>query len=75
MATNRKFDEGARAATSAVGEPQITFLEPAEIEAIARAAGWLRGGSVEPSSFARWFERRADGLKPISYEWLLVAEV
>ncbi len=71
---SREFAEGGRAWATQAGEPQITWVAPAEIEAIAKAAGWHAVRSVDPASFAPWFTDRADGLKPVSYEWLLVAE-
>lgn len=66
--------EMGRAWAAQAGEPQITWVAPAEIEAIAKAAGWHGVRSVNPASFAPWFAGRADGLEPVSYEWLLVVE-
>jgi methyltransferase (TIGR00027 family) len=71
---SREFDEVARAASLDAGEPHLSVFAPAEIEGIARDAGWPRVHSVDPSSFAPWFSNRHDGLAPASYEWLLVAD-
>jgi methyltransferase (TIGR00027 family) len=71
---SREFAELTRAWTMQAGAPQITWLGPAEIEAVAKAAGWARVSSVDPASFKGWFVGRTDGLKPVRYEWLLVAE-
>jgi methyltransferase (TIGR00027 family) len=72
---SREFAEVGRAWTAQAGEPQITWPAPAEIEAIAKAAGWSSAHSVDPASLAPWFANRPDGLEPVRYEWLLVAEV
>jgi methyltransferase (TIGR00027 family) len=69
-----EFTELTRAFTARIGEPQITWVAPGGIEAVARAAGWPRVRSVDPSSFAPWFAGRTDGLAPVRAEWLLVAE-
>lgn len=71
---SQQFAEFGRAFTARVGEPQITWVAPADIEAVARAAGWPRVTSVDPASFYPWFAERADGLEPVRYEWLLVAD-
>jgi hypothetical protein len=71
---SREFAEIGRAWTANAGEPQITWPAPGKIEAIAKAAGWRHVRSVDPASFAPWFADRADGLQPVRYEWLLVAE-
>ena len=69
-----EFDDLARAASAADGEPHVTFLTPDAMEALARAAGWPSVESIDPLSFAPWFEHRRDGLRPVSYEWILVAD-
>jgi methyltransferase (TIGR00027 family) len=71
---SRQFDELARAASAEGGEDHITAFAPSKIEATARDAGWRRAKSVDPSSFAAWFSNRDDGLKPASYERILVAD-
>jgi methyltransferase (TIGR00027 family) len=70
-----EFTELARVFTAQIGEPQITWVAPGDIEAAARAAGWPHVKSVDPASFAPWFAGRADGLEPVRAEWLLVAEM
>jgi methyltransferase (TIGR00027 family) len=69
-----EFTELTRVFTARIGEPQITWVAPSDLEAVARAAGWPRVRSVDPSSFAPWFDGRTDGLEPVRAEWLLVAE-
>jgi len=69
-----EFTELTRAFTARIGEPQITWVAPAEIEAVAQAAGWPHVSSLNPASFAPWFAGRTDGLAPVLAEWLLVAE-
>jgi methyltransferase (TIGR00027 family) len=69
-----EFTELTRAFTARIGEPQITWVAPGEMEAVAQAAGWPRVRSVDPLSFASWFTGRTDGLEPVRAEWLLVAE-
>ena len=71
---SREFTELTRAFTARIGEPQITWLAPHDIEAVAQAVGWPRVRSVDPSLFAPWFAGRTDGLQPVKAEWLLVAE-
>ena len=71
----REFTELTRVFTASIGEPQITWVAPSELEAVARAAGWPRVRSVDPSSLAPWFAGRTDGLGPVRAEWLLVAEM
>jgi methyltransferase (TIGR00027 family) len=71
---SQSFAEITRAWTSQAGTPQITWLAPDEIEALAKAAGWVRVNSVDPASLKDWFVGRTDGLEPVRYEWLLVAE-
>lgn len=72
---SQEFDDLARAAAADGGEPHISFLTPDEMETIARRAGWLTVRSVEPSSLAPYFADRTDGLTPVSYERLLVADM
>jgi methyltransferase (TIGR00027 family) len=71
---SREFAQLMRDLTAQIGEPQITWLPQAELEAIAYEAGWPKVRSVDPASFAPWFANRADGLQPVRYEWLLVVE-
>jgi O-methyltransferase involved in polyketide biosynthesis len=71
---SRQFTERTRVFTAVIGEPQVTWVAPGDIDALARAAGWPRVESVDPSSFAPWFAGRTDGLEPVRAEWLLVAE-
>jgi methyltransferase (TIGR00027 family) len=70
-----EFTNLTRAFTARIGEPQITWVAPPDMERVARAAGWPRVRSVDPSSFAPWFAGRTDGLKPVRAEWLLLAEM
>jgi methyltransferase (TIGR00027 family) len=70
-----EFTELTRVFTARIGEPQITWVAPSDMEAVALAAGWQRVRSVDPSSFAPWFAGRTDGLEPVRAEWLLVAEM
>jgi methyltransferase (TIGR00027 family) len=69
-----QFTALTRAFTAQIGEPQITWVAPDEMEAVARAAGWPRVRSVDPLLFAPWFAGRTDGLEPVRAEWLLIAE-
>ncbi len=71
---SREFADLARAASLDAGEPHLSAFAPAEIEGMAREAGWPRVHSVDPWSLAPWFSNRHDGLAPASYEWLLVAD-
>jgi len=56
-----------------IGEPQITWLSPDEMETLVRESRWREVRRVDPASFAPWFAGRSDGLQPVRYEWLLVA--
>jgi hypothetical protein len=56
------------------GAPQITWLAPEELEAIAAEAGWRHIASVDSATFAPWFAGRIDGLRLVRYEWLLVTD-
>ncbi len=69
-----EFAHLVRELVAMIGEPQITWLRPDEMETVAREAGWRQAASVDPASFAPWFAGRSDGLAPVRYEWLLVAE-
>jgi methyltransferase (TIGR00027 family) len=71
---SREFAQIARPLTAQMGEAQITWLAPAEMEELTHDAGWPSVRTVDPVSFAPWFEGRADELQPVRYEWLLVAE-
>ncbi len=71
---SREFDDLARAASAEGDEPHITFMAPGDIEKIAKRAGFADVRSVDPSSFLPWFSQRTDGLRPVSYEWILVAD-
>jgi methyltransferase (TIGR00027 family) len=73
-AASVEFAQLSRAFTARIGEPQITWVAPSDMEANARAAGWPRVRSVDPSSLAPWFAGRTDGLRPVRAEWLLIAE-
>ena len=56
------------------GEPWISFYQPDDIVAMARAASFATVDHVSPASWRRqWFEGRADGLRPSSAEHALVA--
>jgi hypothetical protein len=72
---SREFAKLTRTWTAQAGAPQITWPAPDEIEAVAKTAGWTRVNSVDPASLKSWFVGRTDGLEPVRYEWLLVAEV
>jgi O-methyltransferase involved in polyketide biosynthesis len=71
---SREFAYIVREFVAKLGEPQITWLPPEKMEAIAWDAHWRQVRSVDPASFSPWFAQRSDGLKPVRYEWLLVAE-
>ncbi|HEX4558389.1 MAG TPA: class I SAM-dependent methyltransferase [Mycobacterium sp.] len=71
---SREFSYIVREVVAQAGEPQITWLPPAEMEAIAWDAHWRQVRSVDPASLWPWFAGRSDGLEPVRYEWLLVAE-
>jgi methyltransferase (TIGR00027 family) len=63
-------EKGARAA----GTPFISFFTPAEMLALARAAGLKEARTVRAASLAeRYFAGRTDGLRPPRSEELLVA--
>ena len=63
--------QGARAN----GTPFISFFTPAEMLALARAAGFRHGEHVSAADLtARYFAGRADGLRPpLDSEELLIA--
>jgi methyltransferase (TIGR00027 family) len=69
--TGRSFAEnGARAS----GTPFISFYSPAEIQALARAAGFAEVRHVSAAELnERYFSGRTDGLNTTSGEELLVA--
>ena len=69
--TGRSFAEnGARAS----GTPFISFYSPAEIQDLARAAGFAEVRHVSAAELnERYFSGRADGLHTTSGEELLVA--
>jgi methyltransferase (TIGR00027 family) len=69
-----EFAYRVRELVANIGEPQITWLPPEDMETTAREAHWPQVSSVDPASFAPWFAGRSDGLQPVRYEWLLVAE-
>jgi methyltransferase (TIGR00027 family) len=71
---SREFDDLARAAAAEGGEPHVSFLAPDEIETIAGRAGWHTVRSADPSSLSSYFAGRTDGLTPVGYEWILVAD-
>jgi methyltransferase (TIGR00027 family) len=71
---SREFADLARSASAESGEDHVSAFVPEEIEAMVINAGWYSARSVDPSSFDAWFSQRADGLRPASYEWLLVAD-
>jgi methyltransferase (TIGR00027 family) len=58
----------------AAGTPMVSFFTPAEMLALARAAGFGEVRHVSAASLAqRYFAGRTDGLRPSSAEELLVA--
>ena len=66
----RTSEQGAKSA----GTPFISFYTPAEMTALARAAGLTETRHVSGASFAgRYFSGRTDGLRPSSGEDLLLA--
>lgn len=66
----RTSEEGAKSS----GTPFISFYTPAEMTALARAAGLTETHHVSGASLAdRYFSDRTDGLRPSSGEDLLLA--
>ncbi|WP_280414758.1 class I SAM-dependent methyltransferase [Nocardia carnea] len=66
----RTSEEGAKSS----GTPFISFYTPAEMTALARAAGLTETRHVAGASLAdRYFSGRTDGLRPSSGEDLLLA--
>jgi methyltransferase (TIGR00027 family) len=67
--------ERAAAGAKASGTPFISFFKPAEMQALAREAGFRRVEHVSADSLAqRYFAGRTDGLRPPSHaEEILVA--
>ena len=63
-------------AARAAGTPFVTLLDPPEMLALAREAGFSEAQHVSAASLGeRYFAGRADGLRPSSAEQLLVATV
>ncbi len=61
----RPMIERAAAGARALGTPFITFLEPEEMLALARTAGFREVRHVSAASLAeRYFAQRNDGLRP-----------
>ena len=60
---------------AASGTPFVSFYEPDEVVAMARAAGFREARHVSSPELAeRYFRGRADGLRPSTGEDILVAE-
>jgi methyltransferase (TIGR00027 family) len=75
-AAERPMRQATEHAARAAGTPFITFLDPQEMLALAREAGFSEARHVSPASLAeRYFAGRPDGLRPSSAEHLLVATV
>lgn len=73
-ADERAAAEGAQRGARQAGTPFISFFSPAEMVALARAAGFRTVEHVPPEQgTARYFAGRTDGLRPASSEQLLVA--
>jgi O-methyltransferase involved in polyketide biosynthesis len=68
--------ERAMAGAAASGTPFISFFAPAEMVALARAAGFKEARHISSGSLGdRYFADRTDGLRPPDHaEELLVAE-
>jgi methyltransferase (TIGR00027 family) len=65
--------EGAARGARAAGTPFLSFFSPEEILALAREAGFAEVEHVSAARLAgRYFEGRADGLRPSSAEEILV---
>jgi O-methyltransferase involved in polyketide biosynthesis len=66
--------EAVRAAASASGTPFLSLLDPPEMFALAREAGFRHVQHVGTSDLIqRYFTGRSDGLKPATGESFLVA--
>ena len=63
-----------RTASMKVGEPHLSYYSPAEIEEVARGAGFDTIEHHRPSSSPHFVNRR-DGLMPPEVELLVVAAV
>jgi methyltransferase (TIGR00027 family) len=73
-AEDRRMFEWAQKGAAAAGTPFISFLEPAELLALAREAGFKKARHVSAASHAeRYFSGRTDDLRPSSGEDFLVA--
>jgi methyltransferase (TIGR00027 family) len=71
---DRRGLEWARKGAAASGTPFATFFAPAELSALAREAGFKDVRHVAGATLARrYFDGRADGLRPSSGEDFLVA--
>ncbi|WP_437605040.1 class I SAM-dependent methyltransferase [Sorangium sp. So ce834] len=70
----RPATEWAHKGARAAGTPFLSFFTPPEILALARDAGFKDAQHVSAASLAqRYFAGRADGLRPVNGEELLVA--
>ncbi|WP_437949395.1 class I SAM-dependent methyltransferase [Sorangium sp. So ce296] len=70
----RPATEWAHKGARAAGTPFLSFFTPPEILALARDAGFKDARHVSAASLAqRYFAGRADGLRPVNGEELLVA--
>ncbi|WP_437312966.1 class I SAM-dependent methyltransferase [Sorangium sp. So ce385] len=70
----RPATEWAHRGARAAGTPFLSFFTPPEILALARDAGFKDAQHVSAESLAqRYFAGRADGLRPVNGEELLVA--
>ena len=64
----------SRRTTAGLGEPLISSFEPSELQLVTRTCGWPQARAIDPASFAQWFAGRSDSLRPVRFEWLLVAQ-
>jgi len=75
-AAERPMQESVEAAAAGSGTPFISHYAPGEMIEICRAAGFSEVRHVSPNDLtARYFDGRADGLRPPSAEQLVVATV
>jgi O-methyltransferase involved in polyketide biosynthesis len=66
--------EMSQRGAAAAGTPFVSFYTPAEILAVARAAGFPHVAHVASKTLAdRYFQGRSDGLRPSTGEDILVA--
>lgn len=73
-ADERSALEGAQRGARAGGTPWVSFFTPAQLLALAAAAGFASARHVSDVELAaRYFAGRDDGLRPSSAEQLLVA--